>query len=211
MVYEVVIVHEGYINEEDDYTLRKNCTCTLIKGKVNVIVNTMTPWDKSQILSVLKDHKLETSDIKYVISTQPTSGFAGNNFMFENSYHIVGHAYTQKNTYLFEPFSYGNPLCIDGDDLKVIPTSGCTLKDVSVLVKTADGIVAITGALFLNEEDLKNDYKSIRFCNGSYFPQNQIHSRRMIVKIANYIIPGYGKMFEVDENVKKSFLDRIIL
>ncbi|XP_066903778.1 metallo-beta-lactamase domain-containing protein 1 isoform X2 [Halyomorpha halys] len=202
MVYEVFIVQEGYYKELEDGCVKKNCTCALIKGKVNVIVDTLTPWDKQQILAELKKHKLRPCDIKYVISTQPSYGFSGNNHLFRRACHIVGHAYTQRNTYLFEPFTH------DGDDLKVIPTSGCTLKDVSVLVKTVEGTVAVTGALFENKDDLKNDYETIRFCNGSFFPQLQIHSRRLIVKLADYIIPGYGGMFQVTEDIKNSFVDR---
>lgn len=33
-----------------DGTMTANCTCTLVKGEKNIIVDTMTPWDKQLII-----------------------------------------------------------------------------------------------------------------------------------------------------------------
>jgi len=38
--------------------MEANCTCTLIKGPKNVIVDTMTPWDGDVILAGLAQHGL---------------------------------------------------------------------------------------------------------------------------------------------------------
>lgn len=50
---EVFVLFEGYSTQIDDVTMDANCTCTLIKsspsGK-NVIVDTMTAWDKQDII-----------------------------------------------------------------------------------------------------------------------------------------------------------------
>lgn len=53
MAYEIIIIQEGYFMEQEDGTVKKNCTCTLIKGNINVIVDTLTPWDNSKIVSGL--------------------------------------------------------------------------------------------------------------------------------------------------------------
>lgn len=50
-MYEVHIVAVGYskaMENSEGYTA--NCSCTLIKGKYNIIVDTMTPWDREYIL-----------------------------------------------------------------------------------------------------------------------------------------------------------------
>lgn len=44
----------------------------------------------------------------------------------------------------------GKPYYIDGDDLLIIATPGHTQTDVTVVVKTTDGTVAITGKAFCN-------------------------------------------------------------
>ena len=48
---EIVIINEGYSKFIDEGNMSANCSCVLIKGpEVNVIVDTMTPWDKDFLL-----------------------------------------------------------------------------------------------------------------------------------------------------------------
>lgn len=48
---EIKVLFDGYSNPDGDIQ-RANCTCTLIKGvNTNIIIDTMTPWDKDRILS----------------------------------------------------------------------------------------------------------------------------------------------------------------
>lgn len=48
---EIIVLFDGY-SYEDGHNQRANCTCTLIKGvNSNIIIDTMTPWDKDKILS----------------------------------------------------------------------------------------------------------------------------------------------------------------
>lgn len=49
MGYTVHVIKDGY-SKEADQGQRANCSCTLIKGKYNIIVDTMTAWDKPTIL-----------------------------------------------------------------------------------------------------------------------------------------------------------------
>lgn len=49
---EIFVLFEGYSTQIDDVTMDANCSCTLIKGpnNKNVIVDTMTAWDKQAIV-----------------------------------------------------------------------------------------------------------------------------------------------------------------
>lgn len=47
---EVLILYDGYSKMDGDDTMIANCTCTLIKGSQNIIVDTMTAWDSHKIL-----------------------------------------------------------------------------------------------------------------------------------------------------------------
>ncbi|CAH1406233.1 unnamed protein product [Nezara viridula] len=206
MAYEVLIIHNGY-SKVVEGGMEANCTCTLIKGKYNVIVDTMTPWDSELILKGLEKYGVQPNDIHFIVSTHGHSDHIGNNNLFLNSTHIVGHSISKKNLYFDDPFSEGNPYYIDGDDLKIIATPGHTQTDVTVMVKTADGIVAVAGDLFEKKEDLENEF--IWLSAGSECPVLQKYNRRMILQLADYIVPGHGEMFKVTEEIKnKCFVQK---
>ncbi|XP_014287643.1 metallo-beta-lactamase domain-containing protein 1 [Halyomorpha halys] len=202
MPYEVCIIQKGYYIVTEGSDLSARCTCTLIKGKKNVIVNTMTGWDASVLAEGLVRYDMEPKRISYVVCTNGSLCYTGTNYMFKDSIHIVGHSIQNKNTFLPEPFSEGKPFNIDGEDLQVIPTPGHTLNDVSVLVKTAKGIVAITGDLFIRGEDVENEYYWLT--SRSECPFLQRNNRQVVLSKAKFIIPGYGLMFEVTPEMKKS-------
>lgn len=48
--YSVKVLYDGYSRMEDG-TMRANCTCTLIKGPNNMIIDTMTAWDRDKIVT----------------------------------------------------------------------------------------------------------------------------------------------------------------
>lgn len=50
MSYQVCVLQDGYSRMEDGKMLA-NCTCTLIKGPNNVIIDTLTAWDRDKILT----------------------------------------------------------------------------------------------------------------------------------------------------------------
>lgn len=48
---KIIVLFDGYSYGDGD-SQRANCTCTLIKGvNENIIIDTMTPWDKDRILA----------------------------------------------------------------------------------------------------------------------------------------------------------------
>lgn len=193
--YEVVVLFEGYSNVTEN-GFQSNCSCTLIKSNINnIIVDTMTAWDGDRIVEKLKEHNLTCSDINYVICTHGHSDHVGCNYLFTNAYiHIVGYCISNNDLYLECDFKNGEEYMIN-EYLKIIPTPGHTLQDVSVLVDTNIGIVAITGDLFENEKDLLDD--TIWKSAGSDSEELQIENRQKILEIADWIVPGHGPMFKV--------------
>jgi glyoxylase-like metal-dependent hydrolase (beta-lactamase superfamily II) len=81
--------------------------------------------------------------------------------------------------------------------VKVICTPGHTADSVSVLVQTGNnqGLVAITGDLFEREADIEFPVLW-RETAGSQDPQTQERNRNMILKTADWIVPGHGPMFQ---------------
>ncbi|XP_026677484.1 metallo-beta-lactamase domain-containing protein 1-like [Diaphorina citri] len=144
--YEVHVLYEGYSKILDSGGMSANCTCTLITGgQHKIIVDTMTAWDGDRIVEALARHKVSCSEITYVICTHGHSDHIGNNNLFRSAKHIVGYSISEKDFYHDPQFESGEDYIID-DFIKVTPTPGHTLTDVSVLVQTKDDLlIAVTG------------------------------------------------------------------
>lgn len=198
-MYEVVVLKQGYSVKESP-GLQKACgSITLLKGAHNVIVDTGNPWDKDLILQELKKNGLAPDKIEYVVCTHGHSDHVGNLNLFPHSVHIVSFDICIEDQYTSHDFNQGIPYEID-DDIEVIPTPGHTGSDVSVVVRNTDlGTVAITGDLFECCEDLENPSL---WQDNSEKPEIQEQSRIDVLKMADYIVPGHGKMFKVPDDYK---------
>lgn len=48
---DITVLFDGYYLLKNEQEMKANCTCTLIRGVHNIIVDTMTPWDGDKILN----------------------------------------------------------------------------------------------------------------------------------------------------------------
>lgn len=51
---EVIVLFDGYSAMSGKDQMSANCSCTLIKGVNNIIVDTMTAWDSEKILTGMR-------------------------------------------------------------------------------------------------------------------------------------------------------------
>ena len=191
---EVFVLFEGYSRtDEAGKIMKANCACTLIKSNdVNILVDTMTPWDKDRLIAKLKqEHKLDTSDIHFLVCTHGHADHIGNNNLFLNATHVVGQCVHQRDEFDLEAFTEGH--LIINSHVKVVATPGHTLDSVSVEVQTDKGLYLITGDLFEKEEDIKDE--SIWREAGSEDPEKQVIHRQKVLSTADFIVPGHGPMF----------------
>lgn len=191
--YEVKVLKPGYAIWVGPTQQRADGTITLIKGPKNIIVDTGGPWDKQVILDCLKKERIKPENIDFVVCTHGHSDHTGNNNLFPNAILILSYDVCKGDLYTFHDFAHGQPYKID-DEIEIIPTPGHTKQDISVLVRTRQGVVAIVGDLFENENDLDNQNLWRSF---SEFPAEQEVSRNKILEIADFIVPGHGDMFGV--------------
>lgn len=192
MGYEVKVLQAGYARRIGA-ELRADGTITLVKGPKNTIVDTGGPWDKETIINALAAEGLGAEDILFVVCTHGHSDHTGNNNLFAGATFIVSYDISRGDLYAFHDFRSGKGYRID-EDIEVIPTPGHTGQDVSVIVRTGDGVVAITGDLFECEEDLEDESL---WRASSMLPEEQKRSRDRVLFMADFIVPGHGDKFRV--------------
>lgn len=191
--YKVKVLKPGYTIRLSATQLRADGTITLIKGRKNILVDTGGPWDRDFLISALVENGLSPQDISHVVCTHGHSDHTGNTNLFPDAVLISSFDICKGDLYTFHDFASGAPYMID-NCIEVIATPGHTMQDVSVIVRTDNSVVAVTGDLFESEADLSDDslWKSM-----SENPEIQQSSRDRILKTADRIIPGHGDAFDV--------------
>ncbi|KAK0095091.1 hypothetical protein PV326_009247 [Microctonus aethiopoides] len=207
---EVIILFEGYSNDLGNGKLDANCSCTLIKGLKNVIVDTMTAWDRQKLIDALKSHYISPEDINYVVCTHSHADHIGNNNLFTNAdQHIIGSC-IQNRTRFHELIQNQTIVLCDG--IVISTTPGHTYDDVTVHVDTKvddkKARIAITGDLFENELDIFNPliWKKL---GRPELVKTQAKNRLAVITWADYIVPGHGPMFKVTDQIRQLLSDQI--
>ena len=103
--YKVIVLREGYSKTENGQ-YKANGTSTLVVGpEYSVIVDTLSPWDKDDLLSALSDQGVSPGEITHVVNTHTHPDHCGNNNLFtgDNVLHIIGCTVHCKDVYFLEP------------------------------------------------------------------------------------------------------------
>lgn len=191
---EVIVLQPGYAVWQKRLQAQKaDGTIILIKSSKNIIVDTGLPKDKETILKKLKANGLTPEKIDYVICTHGDADHISNNNLFPQAVLIVGFDIYHADVATF----FQKNFKID-DNVTVTAMTGHDERSIGVLVKTINGLVAITGDLFEYEADWKNAKNWIAF---SKQPKQHIKNRAKVWELADYIVPGHGPMFKVAKTV----------
>lgn len=192
-MYEVHVLFAGYCRPTEGGMLA-NCSCTLVKGPKNIVVDTMTPWDGNMLIDAVEKHGIGCDDVDFVVSTHGHSDHVGNNNLFLNAKHVVGRCVSHRQTYYDDAEFFNSDGMYEIDEsVRVVSTPGHTLSDVSVIVETAQGSVGVVGDLFENENDVTDE--SVWLNAGSENADLQRKNRKYILERVDWIIPGHGAMF----------------
>ncbi len=194
---KVKVLIEGYAREEGDYEIA-SCTTTLIQDKdLNIIVD--PGMNRKLLLDSLKKENLSINNIHYVILTHTHIDHCLLAGIFENAEII-----DDSSVYSFEGKIRDHEGKVPDTDIEIIKTPGHDQFHCAVVVKTEDlGKVIIAADVFwwADEEEQKTDEESLINHEDVYVKdENQLkESRKKVLKIADYIIPGHGKMFKVEK------------
>lgn len=229
-INEVRVLHNGYSFKTEangKVVYKANCSCTLIKAKdgLNILVDTLTPWDSGKLLNgmycplifipsfhnrfpAISSAGLSKEEITTVICTHGHSDHTGNNNLFPNlKTLIVGQTVSFRDEYELETdFVKGFQIT---DDIRVIATPGHTAECSTVVVKNTNlgSCVCLAGDLFEKEEDIGNP--SLWIEAGSVNENQQRNNRLLIAEMADYIVPGHGPVFKVTDEMVKILKEQV--
>lgn len=169
---------------------KASSTVSLIQdnGK-NILVDTGNHEVEKKLLSALKKQGLEPDNIDYVILTHHHPDHVANKHLFKKAIITDWLTSYKKDKFIvdFDIINKGKNIITPNVYIKSTP--GHALDEGSVIVQTEEGIVAIAGDLFFNDQAERNifvhDVKDFQ------------RSRKEILKLADFIIPGHGGMFKV--------------
>ena len=150
-MHEVVVLVQGYVDEISVGRYRAGGTVTLVKGEPNMIVDTGDAWQRHEILDALAALNIDPTNIHYVVNTHGHLDHIGNNSLFSHATFILDSDVSRHAEYWMHDFAAG-PLLVDSTDgsppITVVATPGHADHDLSVIVATDIGTVAVVGDLF---------------------------------------------------------------
>lgn len=164
----------------------ESCTMTLIKdGKFNIVVDPGVLKNQQIMVDALKKEGLGIEDITHVFLTHSHFDHFRNVAMFPKAKALDYWAiWTDDHSEAWkENFS---------NNIRVIKTPGHSNDSLTFLVKTEKGLVAVAGDVYWREnhpefDEYANDMETLK------------KTRKKVLSIADYIVPGHGKMFKVEE------------
>lgn len=198
---EVKILVEGLHKPLEDGRVKIGCTTTLIKSDKNIIVDPGAFVNRDKLLEALKSEGLEPEKIETIILTHLHIDHTANISLFENAkvfmrfrgetsyggqFQKISEGYLQRFDILNDPIAEG---------VKIIETPGHTSDSITILVNTNAGVIAIAGDALGGEDQMDLNKKPDP--NIFYDVDKFDISRKKIIEIADWIIPGHGKMFKV--------------
>jgi glyoxylase-like metal-dependent hydrolase (beta-lactamase superfamily II) len=188
---KAIVLIQGYAQKLPDGRWKATSTTTLVRsnGKNVLIDPGMNP---EELKKALKNEHLTLDDIHIIVNSHSHMDHTRNSRLFDKSI-------------IFNPFNQykkiPEDLVIPGTLIRVIYTPGHVDKHIAFLVNTPEGKCAIAGDVFWWEdgEVQKTDYKAlIEHIDPVGKDQKVIQeSRKKLLSLADYVIPGHGKVFRV--------------
>ena len=194
MPAEVKILVQGYTNanEVGETGVERNCpTITLVRDEDLIMVVDPGVLESQQILiDALAREDLTVNDVTIVCITHSHLDHYRNIGMFPKAKTLEYYGVWDKNT--IEGWSESLT-----SNIHVSHTPGHDYTGITVFVTTDDGVVAICGDVFWRENYPRLPEEDAYASN----PGKLAESREMVLKTADWIIPGHGPMYETDREV----------
>lgn len=189
---KVKVLIEGYAKVNNGVWDASPSVTLIDTGKYKIIAD--PGCNREMLLEALSKESLKTGNINYVFISHYHLDHCTLIGIFEKAT-IVDGIQWQKGPIGGELEDNKLP----NTDIEIVKTPGHTLDHASLLVETEEGKVLVGADVFWwmdNEEqkvevDKKDDYAEDM--------EALKKSRKMALEIADFIIPGHGKMFKVEK------------
>ncbi len=198
MSAEVKILVEGYTNADSIAESGQEKTCATVSlirdGDLTMVVDPGVLENQQILIDALLREGLGVDDVDVVCITHSHIDHYRNVGMFPNAKVLEFFGLWDKNTVSEWPEHFS-------PNIQVVATAGHNNTDITLFVTTEEGMVAVCGDVFW-KENYPKDPKDDMFASN---PEELKKSREMVLRMADWIIPGHGKMFEA----KKSYIEKI--
>ncbi|MDO8668596.1 MAG: MBL fold metallo-hydrolase [bacterium] len=191
---KIKVLIEGYVKKihGDEYA---SSSVTLIRDhNLNILVD--TGMNRRLLMEALKKENLKPADINYVVITHRHLDHCLLAGIFYNAKIL-----DDGSIYSFDGRLADHEKKIPGTEIEIISTPGHDQFHCVVLVDTAEyGKVAIAADLLWWPDDKEQltDEQSLLNLNDPYLKDKDAlyKSRKKILEVADYIVPGHGKPFK---------------
>lgn len=201
---EIKVLIEGYAKEISGGWLASS-TVALIKSKTrlrqgfgeaskNIIVD--PGCNREKLLAALDKENLKVEDIDFVLLTHNHLDHTLLAGIFSNASVLTSEEMYKNDNQIV----HGN--IISDTDLEIIQTPGHCNEYCSLAVETKEGVYVVAGDVFwyIDNETQNMDVERVDDAHPAEVNMKiLIKSRKKILEIADYIIPGHGKMFKVNK------------
>ena len=193
---EIKTLIEGQAKQLADGWLANSSVVYIKSNGKNIIAD--PGLDREKLLTTLTKEGLKISDIDFVFLTHGHADHSLLAGIFTNA-KIVDELYVYQQNKIIQ-----HQGIIPNTDLKVIQTPGHVEEHCSLIVPTAEGIYAVAGDVFWWPD---NEKQEVDINKPDHDPTHMdikklIASRKKLLSIADYIIPGHVKKFKVDKESK---------
>ncbi len=193
---EVKILIEGYAKQLDNGWVASATTCLVTTGKIKIITD--PGCNRKNLLEALSKENLATGDIDYVFLSHQHPDHILLAGIFENAKFITFDTNLMYDNDLITEFDKHEL----GEEIEILETPGHVLEHLSLLVNTDKGKIAIVGDViwWLDSEEQvfdlhQKDHSQAKGMN----METLVESRKKVMALADYIVPGHGKIFKVEK------------
>lgn len=191
---KIKILIEGYAREIDNGWMA-SATVTLVQsdGK-NIIVD--PGCNRKRLIEELKKNNLKTTDIDFVLLTHSHGDHSLLAGIFENAKVLT----TEEIYNGDNQVEHGNK--IPETNLEIVQTPGHCPEHCSLLIPTEEGVCVVAGDVFWWTDD-EEQIVDINKEDGAHPKETNMEklkeSRKMLLEMADFVIPGHGRMFKVEK------------
>ena len=192
---EVKILIQGYAKEINGKEFASSTTTLIQDNNLNIIID--PGMNRKELSGGLVKKGLKPEDINFVILTHTHLDHSLLAGIFENA-----KVFDNSDVYSFDGKIDEHKGKIPNTNIEIIKTPGHDQFHCSVLTKTEDlGKVVIAGDVFwwTDDEKKKIDKQSLLEHKDPYVKNKKAlrESRKKVLGLADWIIPGHGGMFRV--------------